>query len=111
MDSLLPQHLSLTDRLLALGRVGSSSGYKTSATAMPDNPRRLSIRLRNENTVPLFVKLGADDCSASDFHVVLKAATGAKTGDGGELHLIGYTERISVFSSSTYGYTVLTLVA
>lgn len=77
-------------------RVSNNSGILTAAgTALAANAQRVSGRVQNLGTNPLFVKLGSN-ASTTDFSVVLPAATGADNGTSYPYDLGGYTGVVTV---------------
>ena len=82
---------------------------QTSTTALAANPARIAFMIQNQdNANPLKVCFGAG-ASTSQYHVVLKAATGAADGTGGSIAQEAgtvYNGVITVFSAGTPSYTV-----
>lgn len=60
-----------------------TSAVLTGATALAANTARRYWNIQNVGTNPLFILLGTG-ASASQYHKVLKACTGAADGTGGE---------------------------
>jgi len=86
----------------------SSSGPKTSTTALTSNPNRIGFILQNQDNAKLYVKWGAG-CSTSDYDMILKAGTAAADGTAGSVSMmegIIYTGVISVASAGTPSYTI-----
>lgn len=78
----------------------ANSGILTSAgTGLAANVNRVSGRIQNLGTNPLFVKRG-DSASTSDFTVVLAAGTGADDGKGG-IHDLGQYTGIVTFAGTS----------
>jgi len=78
------------------------------ATALAANTARIGWMIQNQDTDPLFVRLGS---GASDtvFHFVLKGGTGAKDGTGGsfsQMDGVIYTGIVTI-AGTTPSYTVL----
>jgi hypothetical protein len=81
----------------------------TSTTALAANPARIAWNIQNLDTNVLYVRLGTG-CSATVFHVVLKAGTGSADGSGGAVgqeNGVVFTGPITVYSAGTPSYVVL----
>lgn len=81
---------------------------KTSTTALAANPERISFMIQNQDTAALKVCFGPG-ASATVYHLVLKAGTGAADGTGGSVAQEAgtiYNGVITVFSAGTPSYTV-----
>lgn len=82
---------------------------QVTTSALPANQYRIAWNIQNLDTNVLYVLLGTG-ASATVFHVVLKAGTGAKDGTGGTIGQesgVIFTGPITVFSAGTPSYTVL----
>ena len=81
----------------------------TSTTVLADNPSRQGFKIQNQDSTKLYICLGGT-ASASVYHYILKAGTGAADGTGGEfseLSGVVFTGAITCYSSGTPSYTVL----
>lgn len=87
----------------------NTPAIKTSTTALAANEARGAFSIQNlDNANVLKVRLGAG-ASATVFHYILKASTGATVGDGGILSMEDgtvYTGVITVYSAGTPSYVV-----
>lgn len=78
-------------------------------TALAANLSRQGWFIQNQDTAALKVLLGTG-ASATVYHIVLKASTGAADGSGGtfgELNGTVFTGPITVFSAGTPSYTII----
>lgn len=81
----------------------------TSTTVLAANQYRQGWQIQNQDTNPLKVCLGPG-ASATQYHMVLKASTGAADGTGGSFtELTGsvFSGVVTCFSAGTPSYTVL----
>lgn len=104
-DTHLLNWPTLSDRLLAIGQVSQSSGYKVIPTNLQKEPRRVYLRIQNENnTTVLFLKFGEDakvnPASATDYHIALAAASAANAGNGGVYECWNNIEYVSIVSNT-----------
>ena len=86
-------------QLIQRTKTTTNTAILTSAgTALAANPARVSYKIQNLDTDPLFVKEGAS-CSVTDFTYILAAGTGLDNGTGGSYDSISgqvYTGIITV---------------
>ncbi len=73
----------------------SSGGLKTGDAALVANNKRRKLIIQNQKATKLFVKFGAS-ASATDYDVILPAATGAADGSSAALTVDNYTGVVSV---------------
>lgn len=87
---------------LALASQANVPTVQTGATALVANVERSAWMIQNVGTNALYVCLGAG-ASTSQYHVVLKASTGAADGSGGIISMEAgtiYTGLITVAGTS-----------
>lgn len=97
-----PQALSLTDRLLAIGKRSNESGYKTAQFILPANPRRIYLRIQNSTDSVLFIAFGGRLPTTADYDVSLKACTAVHDGTGGVIELHNNIDVVAVYCAGSY---------
>lgn len=82
---------------------------QVSTAVLAANANRQGWKIQNQDNAKLYICLGGT-ASATVYHYILKAATGAADGTGGEftqMDGVVYTGAITCFSAGTPSYTVL----
>ena len=89
--------------------VNSAPAIQTGATALAANKKRNWFFIQNQGTNPLFICFGSG-ASTSQYHMILKASTGAVDGSGGTFSsdAVAYTGILTVAGTSP-SYTTLEL--
>lgn len=102
-----PQFPNLADRLMGIGKRSNESGYKAIQFNLPANPRRVYLRIQNNNDTVLFLAFGGRQASATDYDVALKACSVASDGSGGFVEMWNMVDVITAFSTPLYKAAIL----
>lgn len=101
-----------TQAIIAPVGTANTPSIASSTTALAANKARGAWMIQNLGTNALFVRLGSD-ASATEFHVVLKAASGNDDGTGGSFAQeagVIWTGIVSIAGTSPR-YTITELTA